>query len=201
MRGESKGREGEIFGVEIIRQLKPIVDEINQIVKDLDPAIKESMAQSLWDVSIGNTPTGSEKPIVNKQQVESDSEVGSETGKSGVSTLGGYVQYKNPQTSGHRAVAIAGFYLEQKETDIVTAEHIKQGFAELGEPLPDRIDNTIRNTSFEGKKLFQKVGEGWKLNFAGQELLKKRMPMTQDASPPKVVRKRRKKKNAKAENS
>lgn len=196
MQGNSKDKKLQDAGIEIIRQFKPIVDEINEAVKSIDPAIKESMAQSLWSVAIGNTPSSSMEAKVNRGQEQSDSEVGSNTGQSDVSTLGGYVQYKNPQTSGQLAVAIAGFHLEEKQIDVVTVEHIKEGLSELGEPIPDRLDTTIRNTSYEGKKLFQKKGKDWKLNFHGQQFLKNHMPIKEEESSKKVVRRKRKVKSA-----
>ncbi len=201
MQGKSRDKKVKTPELDIIRQLKPIVDEINRAVKDLDPAIKESMAQSLWNVALGNAPIGSVRPKVNEGHGQSGPEIGNETRQVDVSTRGGYVKHKNPQTSGQRVVAIAGFYLEEKQTDIVTVEQIAEGISELGEPVPDRVDNTIRNASYEGKKLFQKVGEGWKLNYAGQELLKKHMPMTEETSPKKAIRRKRTRRTAKTKDS
>lgn len=202
MQSKSGAKKDKTAGVDIIRRLKPIVDEINQAVKGLDPAIKESMAVSLWNAAVGNVPTDSVEATDNRGHVQSSSsEVGGEVKQLALSTLGEYVQHKNPQTTGHRAVTIAGFFLEKHGTDIVTVEQVKQSFEELGEPVPDRLDNTIRQTSFEGKKLFQKKGKDWKLNFHGQQFLKNHLPIKEEKSQRRTVRRKKKKKSAKAKSS
>jgi hypothetical protein len=137
------------------------VSKINDVVSKLDSEIKVSAFDFLMRVAFTELP---------KIKSEVDDDKSEETVGSDAETF--LSKYSHDQPSDNVFLVVAWLY-SQHGIISLTQNIIKDVADNAGLTIPNRPDMTMKKAQSEGKKLFVKSGNGYKLTVNGEAYLKK----------------------------
>lgn len=133
---------------EKLKDVEAKLSDINAIISKLDPAIKLAAFDFLKDLLLSeHSPDSStiktkDSPSLTPGDVRDF-----------------YASF-NPGKPADSALVLSGWFYTQRGNNSFTLEELRTLFDDVGVPMPDRIDMTLRNSARNGKKLFQNAGHG-----------------------------------------
>jgi len=132
-----------------LKEIEVKLRAINSIITKLDPAIKlaafEVLKLLLLKNSLETGPTNKNIPTT-------------EGGTSG--DVRDFYASFNPTKPADSVLVLAGWLYTQRGSTPFTLTELRDLINDVGVPMPDRIDMTLRNCTRNGKKLFQRAGQG-----------------------------------------
>jgi hypothetical protein len=136
------------------------IEKINEIVSKLDPLIKESAFEFLLKIGFSDVP---------KKEFKEEREEVDQSDSGGDDFL---TKYSHDQPSDNVLLIAASLYSKHGVFPITRAD-IKSTADDSGLTIPGRPDMTMKAAQSDGKKLFSKSGDGYKLTVNGEAYLKK----------------------------
>lgn len=150
---------------EQIKEVKKKLLEINQIISELDPAIRvqafEILAPHYFEERLPK------KTIVEKkvEKIEKVEKISTED----EATFFSDFSHKRPFENVHLIVA---WYFSQFGNFPITTKLLRQKANDVGLTIPERPDATMRNARKKGKNLYHKQGNGYAPTVYGEADLK-----------------------------
>jgi len=148
-----------------VKELKKKLLEINQIVSELDPAIRVQAFEIL-------APHYFEERLPKKTIVEKRAEKTEKVEKiptEDQATFFSDFSHKKPFENVHLIVA---WYFSQFGLFPITTELLRQKAKDVGLTIPERPDTTMRNAKKKGKNLYRKQENGYLPTVYGEANLK-----------------------------
>lgn len=163
---------------ELLKQMASRLGEVNDIIKKLDPTIREASFNLLaWYVTDGKTQPPPQKPEDNASDEISDSDF--------------FIKFDHQKPSDNVLLIAAHFY-SQFGAVAISADEIRSKADEVGVTAPARPDMTLNNARRDGKLLFTRMARGlFKPTVHGEKFFKetysvrkgtKQKPATSEAS-------------------
>lgn len=157
---------GSKMSDEQVKEVKKKLLEINQIISELDPAIRvqafEILASHYFEEKLPKK-TIREKRAEKTEKVEKIS-------TEGEATFFNAFSHKKPSDNVHLIVA---WYFSQFGNFPLTTELLRQKADDVGLTIPERPDSTMRSATKKGKNLYRKQGKGYQPTVHGEANLKK----------------------------
>jgi hypothetical protein len=142
--------------------------EVNDVIKDLDPAIKEGALPLLAEYVIG-------RPIAPNVEQRSDS---GSRGSHGEGTGEFFARFPEGKPSDN-AVSIAAYVYSQYGAEPFKIDDIRETAKSVGLTIPTSLDMTLKQAQREGKMLFQHTGRSeFKPTVNGEIYFKKTYQVT-----------------------
>jgi hypothetical protein len=145
---------------EKIKETVKSLEEINDHVKKLDPAIRSGAFDVLAKVYFGK---------IKKEQDEDDEDNDEETLSDDADTF--FNKY-NHEKAADNILLIAAWLYSQYGKYPITKSELDSTASNCGLTIPDRSDITMRQATRKGKSLFTKSGKGWQLTVSGEHFLR-----------------------------
>ena len=148
-----------------VKELKKKLLEINQIVSELDPAIRVQAFEIL-------APHYFEERLPKKTIVEKRAEKTEKVEKISTedeATFFSDFSHKKPSENIHLIVA---WYFSQFGNFPITTKLLRQKASDVGLTIPERPDTTMRYAKKKGKNLYRKQGNGYLPTVYGEANLK-----------------------------
>jgi len=121
--------------------------EVNDVIKDLDPAIKEGALPLLADYVIG-------RPIAPKVEQQSDDGSRRSPGKGAGEFFARFPEGKPSDN----AISIAAYVYSQYGAEPFKIDDIRETAKSVGLTIPSSLDMTFKQAQRRGKLLFQHTG-------------------------------------------
>ena len=129
---------------ERVKRLK----EVNDVIKDLDPSIREGALPLLAEYVTG-------QPLVPKAKHESDNGRGGGGPREGAAEFFAKFQEGKPSDN---AVSIAAYVYSQYGAEPFKIDEIRETAKSVGLTIPTSLDMTFKQAQRDGKLLFQHTG-------------------------------------------
>lgn len=166
---------------EIVKRIK----EVNEVILEFDPAIREAVFSILQDYVIGvasttksgtlKKPKSKTKSITNttsKNRTKPEKKIKPVGDNSGLDRDDFFLKFDHNKPSDNAMLAAAWHYNHYGNTPFSTNE-IRLLADEIGLTVPDRLDMTFSNAQHENKSCFSSAGKGqFKPTVHGEKRLK-----------------------------
>lgn len=158
------------------------IKEINAVIKDLDPAIKEQARDVLFAIAFENAeyPSETKAPAKNKAHEEKQTKQPTK-GKS--SDKGGFFSSFDHSAPKDNVNLIAAWLYSQHGVYPISAKEMKDVASSVGLVIPTRSDNTMRQAKKNGKALYRQNGKGWEPTVTGELFFKESYSVTKGSQP------------------
>lgn len=156
---------GNKMSDEQVKEVKKKLLEINQIISELDPAIRVQAFEIL-------APHYFEERLPKKTIVEKKAEKTEKVEKISTedeATFFRTFSHKKPFDNVHLIVA---WYFSQFGLFPITTKFLRQKADDVGLTIPERPDSTMRKATKNGKNLYRKQGNGYQPTVHGEANLK-----------------------------
>jgi len=130
-----------------LKDIESKLTEINAIISKLDPAIRLAAFEVLKTILLNEYSVV--MPV--EAKLSKDNTPGD---------VRDFYALFNPGKPADSALVLSGWFYTQRGSNSFTLEELRQLFDDVGVPMPDRIDMTLRNSARDGKKLFQNATHG-----------------------------------------
>jgi hypothetical protein len=160
--------------------VKKQLDEINKTITTLDPAIRVAAFNILsplyFEEHVKGTKDdshdGKKKLVVKKQNSNETID--------GLEEFFGQHEHKKPADN---VVLIAAWLYSQHGVISINAKTCRDISEQVGFTIPNRPDNTMRQATEKGKKLFRQQGAGWILTTHGELYVKEKYQVRKGNKP------------------
>lgn len=152
-----------------IDHAKVKLQEINEIISKLDPAMKESAISVLMPMYFSGT-NESQKAAGNGQKAipaKTEQISASENLEEFIGALG----VDKPSDN---LFALMAWHYSQYGVEPITTKEINALGKETGLVIPARPDMTIKGAKNDGKALFSQQGKGWRITVSGEMYFKEK---------------------------
>jgi len=133
-----------------LKEIEIKLRAINSIIAKLDPAIKLAAFEVLKPLLLGGytelDSKGKDIPTAKEKGAPGD--------------VRDFYASFNPQKPAESVLVLTGWLYTQRGSSPFSLEELRGLFDDVGVSMPSRIDMTLRNCARNGKKLFQRAGQG-----------------------------------------
>lgn len=133
-------------------ELKKRLEEVNSIIKNLDPAIKLTVFDMMRPYVEGSLPEQ-----LPDQKKKREAHLHDKDTRKGFKEY--YTQFQTDKPA-DVAKILAGWIYKTRGSEPFTFKEIEELFNELGETRPARLEMTFKAAQYKGKKLFVSAGYG-----------------------------------------
>lgn len=155
---------------ERLEEVKKKLLEMNEIVSNLDPAIRGSAFEILKSEYFDTPETPPQQKAEKKEAAKKTNSQPNDLEK----YLSTY-QHKKP---GDNVMLLAAWLYSNYGSYAITAKEIQDLGDTCGLITPKRCDNTMRQAKNKGKSLFNQQGKGWKPTISGELYFKETYGVT-----------------------
>jgi hypothetical protein len=134
--------------------------KVNEVVSDLDPAIRSEAFSILKDYVVGEPVPHSRTPTAKQRQQEKIEQHAETDGDIDFSSAEDFFSKHDTKKPHENARLAAAWYFREYGSSPFSYDDIKAIGGEVGLTLPERIDMTLGAAKTGGKSLFKKAGRG-----------------------------------------
>lgn len=158
------------------------IKEINGVIKDLDPAIKEKARDVLFSIAFVDAEYFSETraPATNKAQEEKQTKHPTKERSPEKEAFFSSFDHSAPKDNVN---LIAAWLYSQHGVYPISAKDIKDVANSVGLVIPNRSDNTMRIAKKNGKALYRQNGKGWEPTITGELFFKEVYSVSKGSQP------------------
>lgn len=167
-----------------LKQLLKTLEEVNSVIKNLDPAIREKAFELVADHLGSDLPPArsGEAKAATKAKKKTDNGDPPRQPVDTSSTGAFFGGFDHSKPAANVLLIVAWLFSKYGVFPISTAE-IKEIADAVGITVPTRIDMTLKVAKRQKKTLFQKIGKNYRLTVSGELFMKETYGVLKGTSP------------------
>jgi hypothetical protein len=144
--------------------------EINAVIKDFDPTIKERAANILFNIAFPEGIENAEESPKSKQQKSGAKDTKPNAPATSDPSVF-FAKFENGAPKDNVNLISAWLY-SQFGVYSISSKDMKEVASSVGLVIPTRPDNTMRQAKKNGKALYRQNGKGWEPTVSGELFFK-----------------------------